>query len=185
MRRRPLLAALVACLVSVITLLPAAPAHALTFGTQQLWRDFPELRQGWYTNSNLVRLWQRIVWADVDTGNSCTSFVDGQFGPNTYNKTRTWQSQHGIGIDGQVGPQTWGTAQGGLFVDRQDYFDGRSNGNGEVRWTSYYYYHGQRNWVFVAGVTTVDHYSSGYYTYTSYEPWEFHNCYNSLTTVSW
>ncbi|NUT32206.1 MAG: peptidoglycan-binding protein [Hamadaea sp.] len=176
---------MIATLVALIAVIPAAPAQAYTYGTQQLWRDFPELRQGWYTGSNLVKLWQRVVHSDVDTGNSCASFVDGQFGPNTYNRTRTWQSNHKIGVDGEVGPQTWGTAHGGLFVDRQDYIDARSGGFGTVRWTSYYYYHGKRYWFFVAGVTTVDHYSYGYYTKTTYEPWEFHDCNGSLITVKW
>ncbi|MBX7550175.1 peptidoglycan-binding protein [Streptomyces sp. tea 10] len=33
--------------------------------------------------------------------------ADGQFGPATLTATKTFQSAHGLGVDGQIGPQTW------------------------------------------------------------------------------
>jgi peptidoglycan hydrolase-like protein with peptidoglycan-binding domain len=33
--------------------------------------------------------------------------VDGSFGSGTVSAARAFQSAHGLGVDGQVGPQTW------------------------------------------------------------------------------
>ncbi|MEU8975249.1 peptidoglycan-binding protein [Streptomyces monashensis] len=33
--------------------------------------------------------------------------ADGQFGPATLAATKSFQSTHGLGVDGQIGPQTW------------------------------------------------------------------------------
>jgi hypothetical protein len=101
---------LIACVVAMLVA-TLAPALALTFGTQAEWSAFPELRKGRYTGSDLVRFWQLIVWSDGTTGKACNSFADGQFGSNTDAQTRAWQSRHGVGVDGQVGPQTWGKAK--------------------------------------------------------------------------
>jgi hypothetical protein len=39
--------------------------------------------------------------------------VDGQFGSGTDRAVRNFQSSHSLGVDGQVGPQTWQTLVGG------------------------------------------------------------------------
>ncbi len=33
--------------------------------------------------------------------------VDGNFGSGTVSAARAFQSAHSLGVDGQVGPQTW------------------------------------------------------------------------------
>jgi peptidoglycan hydrolase-like protein with peptidoglycan-binding domain len=38
--------------------------------------------------------------------------VDGSFGANTDSAARAFQSAHGLGVDGQIGPQTWETLIG-------------------------------------------------------------------------
>lgn len=50
-----------------------------------------------------VKEWQRIVGATP---------VDGNFGKGTDTLTRTWQKNHGLKVDGIVGPNTWAAAYG-------------------------------------------------------------------------
>ena len=136
---------LIACVVAMLVATPA-PALALTPGTQAEWSSFPELRKGRYTGSDLVRFWQLIVWADGTTGtSSCTSFADGQFGSNTEAQTRTWQSRHGVGVDGQVGPQTWGKAKSRLHAipGESHVTDLTRNGTGTKVYSFYYNYDGE------------------------------------------
>jgi peptidoglycan hydrolase-like protein with peptidoglycan-binding domain len=38
--------------------------------------------------------------------------VDGDFGSGTDSAARSFQSAHGLGVDGQIGPQTWQTLTG-------------------------------------------------------------------------
>lgn len=33
--------------------------------------------------------------------------ADGYYGPNTEAATRTWQAEHGLSVDGLIGPDTW------------------------------------------------------------------------------
>jgi hypothetical protein len=58
-------------------------------------------------NTDLVMMWQSILVAE---GFLAANQVDGQFGPITAGATRSWQTRYSIGIDGQVGNQTWSRA---------------------------------------------------------------------------
>lgn len=64
-------------------------------------------------NTDTVVMWQAIL---VSEGFLSVSQIDGQFGPNTANATRQWQTRYQIGVDGQVGNQTWTKADNGLQV---------------------------------------------------------------------
>jgi putative peptidoglycan binding protein len=63
-------------------------------------------------NTDLVMMWQSIL---VSEGLLGTGDIDGQFGPRTASATRSWQTRYGIGIDGQVGTQTWSKADDFLY----------------------------------------------------------------------
>ena len=51
-----------------------------------------------------VKIWQQIIGVTPD----------GEFGPNTLAKTKTFQSQHKCDPDGEVGPQTWAAGLGSI-----------------------------------------------------------------------
>jgi hypothetical protein len=94
----------------------AAPAQA---ADPDYWHLNPTICRGCAnTNTNLVRFWQAILWADnIGGGISGTGFIDGAFGPNTESKTKSWQGVHsdwnGVRLvqDGRVGPRTWWAGQ--------------------------------------------------------------------------
>ncbi|MBO0608116.1 peptidoglycan-binding domain-containing protein, partial [Myceligenerans salitolerans] len=58
-------------------------------------------------NTGTVRAWQAILFAERLLPKSG---IDGQFGPNTHDATVQYQKNHGLGVDGRVGPETWGYA---------------------------------------------------------------------------
>jgi hypothetical protein len=97
------------------------------------WRGNNTLcRASWCVrNGNLVRLWQSLVWADHPSLG--TSFIDGGFGTNTHNYTVWWQQQNLLDADGEVGPNTWGRANGKKGIA---YPLGDENG---VVWNYHYY----------------------------------------------
>jgi hypothetical protein len=81
---------------------------------------------------NLVGLWQNILYGD-GTLNKCTSVVpsaaiDGHFGGNTEEATKTWQKYHGLSADGSVGPLTWKKAWSYVVWDDVPPFEGASFG---------------------------------------------------------
>ncbi|MEV4710941.1 peptidoglycan-binding protein [Micromonospora sp. NPDC049374] len=78
-----------------------------------------------------MRFWQAIVWADDLTGSVGSSFIDGDFGPNTNTHTRNWQRNKSIGVDGIVGRQTWTKAHGAV---------NRSTSHDTSTHTGYFYY---------------------------------------------
>ncbi|HEX8918556.1 MAG TPA: peptidoglycan-binding domain-containing protein [Chloroflexota bacterium] len=61
----------------------------------------PTVRQG-STGDAVTRLQQALQRASFDPGS-----VDGNFGPNTEQAVRSFQSARGLTVDGVVGPQTW------------------------------------------------------------------------------
>lgn len=62
----------------------------------------PVLRKG-SKGLPVRRLQKRMSLAGFDTGG-----VDGRFGANTERAVRELQQQFGLGVDGIVGPDTWG-----------------------------------------------------------------------------
>lgn len=110
--RRGALAARVGLVLAVVlgtALVTAGPASAHTAypGIHTLCKvATPCINSG-----NLVRFWQRHLWADEGYGD-----IDGVFGPNTHDATVRWQQLYNaahsddIDVDGWVGPETWEAA---------------------------------------------------------------------------
>jgi peptidoglycan hydrolase-like protein with peptidoglycan-binding domain len=63
--------------------------------------DTPELSNG-SSGSEVSALQQALQNAGCNPG-----AIDGQFGPNTENAVKTYQTQRGVTADGVVGDQTW------------------------------------------------------------------------------
>lgn len=88
-----------------------------------------------YSDSSATCFWQQILWAEGATERDGTAFdqadIDGQFGPNTNHATRNLQSRWNVGVDGEVGPQTFGVADSKLR------FVSGSTGSGEYLWLRY------------------------------------------------
>ncbi|BDM69639.1 hypothetical protein HEK616_31260 [Streptomyces nigrescens] len=57
--------------------------------------------------SDLVGLWQSMLWAD---GYSAPSGITCTYDKATADATRVWQSNHRLSADGIVGSATWGAA---------------------------------------------------------------------------
>lgn len=58
-------------------------------------------------NSDLVYMWQAILLVEGFLG---MNGLDGDFGPNTANATKAWQSRYGLTADGRIGSGTWAKA---------------------------------------------------------------------------
>lgn len=72
--------------------------------------DLPAIRQlavGSTPPSDLVALWQSVLWAD---GYTARSSVTCAYDEATAAATRVWQSNHKLDPDGIVGAATWGVA---------------------------------------------------------------------------
>lgn len=74
---------------------PTAP----TMTGDDMLTHWPTIQQG--STGARVRVWQGIL-----EGHGYVITIDGDFGPDTDNKTRRFQTDKGITVDGQVGPQT-------------------------------------------------------------------------------
>ena len=55
----------------------------------------PTIKKG--SKGKAVKIWQIIIGATPD----------GDFGSDTYAKTKTFQKNHGLSVDGIVGPKSW------------------------------------------------------------------------------
>ena len=71
------------------------------------WRTAGPLQEGRTRPSDLVGLWQGVLWAD---GYLTKSQVTCGYDATTVAATRTWQSNHRLSADGIVGPATFGAA---------------------------------------------------------------------------
>ncbi|MFH9980942.1 peptidoglycan-binding protein [Streptomyces sp. NPDC017179] len=72
--------------------------------------DLPAVQQlagGSTQPSDLVALWQSVLWAD---GYTSRASVTCTYDEATVSATRVWQSNHHLDADGIVGPATWGVA---------------------------------------------------------------------------
>ncbi|MFF4015066.1 peptidoglycan-binding protein [Streptomyces sp. NPDC001843] len=78
------------------------------------WRDEGVLDAREHPRSDLVGLWQSVLWAD---GYLARAFVTCRYDTRTREATRVWQSNHGLVADGVTGAQTLGFA-GGRLVSR-------------------------------------------------------------------
>jgi hypothetical protein len=84
------------------------------------WGDEGTISRYSHAYSGATGMWQAVLWADGAIEQDGTTFdsgdIDCQFGPNTQAATRNWQSRHGVGVDGEVGPQTFGRADNNLVL---------------------------------------------------------------------
>lgn len=66
--------------------------------------------------SGATCLWQAILWADgawiADKGRRFyQSDIDGIFGWDSHQATRSWQNRHGLSVDGSAGKYSWARAE--------------------------------------------------------------------------
>lgn len=123
-------------LVAVGSAAPAQanPAEGYISGAPGLltndWANEGEITRWSHAYSNAAGMWQAILWADGAIEQNGTTFdesdIDCEFGPNTEYATRNWQSRHQVGVDGRVGPQTFGRADNkltyGPHIDADTYY---------------------------------------------------------------
>jgi peptidoglycan hydrolase-like protein with peptidoglycan-binding domain len=82
-------------------------------------------------HSNVVGLWQGVLYAD---GYLANSDRDCRFGQATEAATKKWQKDHGLVADGIAGPLTFGKADDSLFWDGdQIKYDGSVRDIGKMR----------------------------------------------------
>ncbi|MFI2711605.1 peptidoglycan-binding protein [Micromonospora sp. NPDC018662] len=88
------------------------------------WGDEGPVSASTRSHSNVVAMWQMILWAD---GYLARSDVDCRFGPATTAATKQWQSDRGLVSDGVVGSKTLTRAATRLGVWEGEgwfYYDG-------------------------------------------------------------
>lgn len=77
-----------------------AMAHPLSYSWSGDYVGSCGVTEGGY----VVAVQRNLKTHEINLGPSGT---DGYFGTYTYNGVKTYQSQHGLQVDGCVGPQTW------------------------------------------------------------------------------
>ncbi|MGW2175302.1 peptidoglycan-binding domain-containing protein [Streptomyces sp. NPDC005047] len=114
--------AVVATIAAGALAMTAAPASAsassgYVSGAGSYYDDFGDegtLSTSTYASSNATCLWQIILLAEGAKESNGTPYdwsdIDGHFGPNTKEATESLQSAWSIGVDGKVGPETFGSA---------------------------------------------------------------------------
>ncbi len=89
----------------------ASPAPLPTFSAPVMpavvAQSMPTISEQAKSSGASVIAWQNILIRD---GVAKPGTADGFFGPNTTTRTKAWQSSHGLGADGVVGPKTWAKA---------------------------------------------------------------------------
>ncbi|MFF4799831.1 peptidoglycan-binding protein [Streptomyces sp. NPDC001351] len=95
-------------------------AHGLSADGQvgpQTWQMLVGTGNGASGGGTVAPPWPNVI--EGDTGNNVLAAqyllrdhgasitADSQFGPATLAATKSFQSAHGLGVDGQIGPQTW------------------------------------------------------------------------------
>jgi hypothetical protein len=101
--------------VSSVVVVPIVGPPTEGTWAERLYRSMPQLKQG-VSNRASVRKVQALL--NVHLGGADLS-VDGGFGPNTNSAVRRFQQARGLGVDGVVGPRTWGALGGGLATLRR------------------------------------------------------------------
>ncbi|MFE2291254.1 peptidoglycan-binding protein [Streptomyces sp. NPDC059452] len=91
----------------------------------QHWDDEGLLGEDLPLHSDLVALWQAVLWAD---GYVNRSRIDCRYDEPTVRATRAWQNNHGLPADGIIGPKTFGKA-GARLTERDGavYYEGRKH----------------------------------------------------------
>jgi peptidoglycan hydrolase-like protein with peptidoglycan-binding domain len=67
----------------------------------------PPLHVDYFSQSHNSTCGDVQVWQAQMSGRGWTISVDGDFGPQSDNVCRQFQSEKGLSVDGMVGPQTW------------------------------------------------------------------------------
>lgn len=131
MKRTLTILSALAGLLAFLLPLGAMPANASVSsgvvgganGITDDWGDEGPLSTTSHADSGATELWQWVLYADGAIESNGTAFdqsdIDGIFGSNTDAATRDWQSRHGLDVDGIVGNQTFGAADGHLAVHEQ------------------------------------------------------------------
>jgi peptidoglycan hydrolase-like protein with peptidoglycan-binding domain len=83
-----------------------------------LYKPYRYNREGGTTGGGIPP-WPNVVEGNTGTNVEAAQYLlddhgasiatDGQFGSGTLAAVKAYQSSHGLGVDGQIGPQTWGS----------------------------------------------------------------------------
>jgi|GEM_PF-3845326 len=116
-------------MVLALVLVVALAGNAFAYiSTGYMWTSYFSYVWEDYHTSDLYKPNIKTVQKIVDLyPNSPDLDEDGIFGPNTTNGVRSFQTERGLSVDGQVGQNTWGNMQyrmdfGHTGVDGYDYY---------------------------------------------------------------